>query len=464
MKKYKKIALFIVILFIIIVSTLIVIIQKKVKEQNVEVEKNLVYSNTVKNAFYPVDDFTEYFKVKSILDRVITNIKTINGDNYINEEFLRISKEEAIKQQKKETMNFFENVIDKEYKNQYSISEEKLVQQFNRFLKNGEYSKSDSVYITNIKGMYECQYTSNITLFLVYSIIDEEELDLLIKYDNYNKTYSLFLSDFIEDNHYNINMEYNNINIYKENIEENIYTKIIINKITDEEMSKEYFAIQKNNLLYNLKYEYSKLNDEYKNKKYNNYSNFENYYSGIKSEIYNSKLEKYNKECFNNKDIFTLIDNKGRYYIIEKKDGLFNYDVYLDNYTIDTEKFKDIYNKSNGQEKVILNIGKVISAINNDDFKYFYNKLADSFKNNYFENEDALKNYWLDNLYKKNKVEFMDFNREGNLYTYKLKITKQYEEGEESTFGKDAPSSFINIVMQLKEGTDFVMSFSVLEQ
>ena len=66
-------------------------------------------------------------------------------------------------------------------------------------------------------------------------------------------------------------------------------------------------------------------------------------------------------------------------------------------------------------------------------------------------------------MYKKFVVNYLDFAEEGNLYTYKIRITKEYEEGESLPEGKNSPSENLNIVMQIKEGTDFVMSFSVLD-
>lgn len=325
----------------------------------------------------------------------------------------------------------------------------------------GDYKKSNVVYNIKIKEMYEYKYNDRISLFLFLSTIKENQLNLLIKYDNVNNTFSLLIYDNIEKN--NQNLDVNSLDISYTNIEENMYNKIIIDEITDEEMSKEYFNIQKNNLINDMETEYEKLDSQYKENKYTDYNDFKNYYSNLKSQLINSKLDKYGIDDKNGKKIYTLIDNYGNYYIIEVGKSINDYTVKLDNYTVESESFKDTYNDASDQRKVALNITKINTALNNQDYKYVYSKLADSFKNNYFENEDKLREYIITNLYKKSTLEFEDFSREGNYFTYKIRVIKEYEDGEEIPFGKNEPSKNVNIVMQLKEGTDFVMSFSIDE-
>ena len=463
MKKNIKIIIGILLCLIILFFVIILLInngsndKKYINEENSSANKN---ENL--DTFKPINNINNYFIAKNILNRYIEKTKHLNGDSFINDKKIKISKEEYIDNEKKEAIKFFETVIDNEYKNYYNLSEEKIINEATKYVKNGDYSKSDIIYNIDISEIYEYKYTDNITLFLLYANVNDKDLNLLIKYDTQKNIYSLFLSNYIEDNNYDINMNTDRIKINCDDIIDNMYSKIKIGTITDEDMSKEYFNIQKNNLMYNLKLEYNKLNNEYKQKKYNDYQSFEEYYSSIKDEIKDSKLAKYSVEKIDDKKIYTLIDNYKNIYIIESVNSIANYSVILDNYTIDTAKFIKTYNDSSIQEKVILNIERVFTALNNKDYKYAYSKLADSFKNNYFKNEEEFKKFVEEYLYSKNKIEYEEFNREGTLNTYKIRVIKEFEEGEEIPEGKNAPSTYLNIVMQLNEGTDFEISFRIV--
>ena len=96
--------------------------------------------------------------------------------------------------------------------------------------------------------------------------------------------------------------------------------------------------------------------------------------------------------------------------------------------------------------------------------KYIYNKLADSIKDDYFNNEEELKEYLSNKLYDNNEINFGKFSDEGNgIYTYQIELSEISNENEAAQEGKGDNFARIkmNIVMQLKEGTDFVMSFSI---
>lgn len=464
MKKYIKVIICILVVLIILVSILLLTTNKLNEEKNNQMTINTsttAEENT--NAFQPVNNIENYFIVKNIVDRYIEKTKHLNGDSFINEKILRISKEETIEQEKQESIKYFENVLDKEYKNYYNLSQDNYNNEANKYVIQGDYTKSDIIYKVNINGMYECKYNENITLFLVYANVNEKSLNLLVKYNNQKNIYSLFLENYIKDNNYEVNMSFSNIKLSDDEINESMYNKSIIGTITEEDMAKEYFNIQKNNFLYDLKSEYEKLNSKYREQKFRNYNEFEEYYSNLKDEIKNSKLEKYGVEKNDNRKIYTLMDNNDKIYIIECADGLFNYNVVLDNYTVDTPQFLTKYNSASVQEKVVLNIEKVFTAINNKDYRYVYSKLADSFKNNYFKNEEELKKFIEDNFFSKNVVEYEDFNREGTVCTYKIRVIKEFEQGEQIPEGKNAPSAYLNIVMQLKEGTDFEFSFRFIK-
>ena len=100
-----------------------------------------------------------------------------------------------------------------------------------------------------------------------------------------------------------------------------------------------------------------------------------------------------------------------------------------------------------------MNIEKIISALNDKDYGYVYNKLDEKFKNNKFNNIDSFKEYMNNVVFDSNKAEYLNFSEEGNTYIYNIKIKSANEEVNES--------KSVTIIMKLLEGTDFVMSFNV---
>ena len=459
MKKKIKYLIYCLILLIIIVFITILLLKntEKITQTSTSDIKDEKF-------FYSINDNQDYFIVKNIVDRYLMYLRNLNGDSFINEKNLKISREDEKSFKINNGLSFFDKTIDLEQKNEIDLFDNYIIDNAEKYKKQGDYKNSNVVYNYIIEKMYKGVYTNIINLYLLEAKIDNNSLELLIKYDTQNNTFTLFLSEYIEKNNYNKNITRKKIGINTDRIEDNEYNKIIINNKNDEDMAREYYNIQRNNLIYNLKEEYNKLNKQYREKRFSDYYEYEKYFLNLRDNLEKSKLEEYSLKTIDNNDFYILIDNNGRYYIIQKKDGFENYEVFLDEYTIDTEYFTEKYNKETDNAKVVININKVMSAINNDDYNYFYNKLAESFRNKYFENSQKLQNFWENNLFKKFVVQYLDFEQEGNIFTYRIKITKELEQGEELPEGKNAPSKYLNIVMQLNEGTDFVMSFSIDKQ
>lgn len=282
---------------------------------------------------------------------------------------------------------------------------------------------------------------------------------------------------FISSNNKDSNIENNvtttdkryNVNMTKEIPDERYRTiknecnQLEIKATTQERIIKEYLEHYKNDALNFTDDAYESLDKEYREEKFGSIEEYKQYISGNKFELEDIELSKYQEKEYDNYTEYICIDQYDNYYIFHVTNPG-NYTLFLDTYTIDLPEFTEKYNKASKQEKVALNINKVITALNAKDYKYIYNKLADSFKNNYFENEEALKEYLVNNLFDKNIVEFEKFSKEGMLYTYKIKVTKIIsDEEKERYYGKNAPMAYMNIVMQLNEGTDFIMSFSMEE-
>ena len=162
------------------------------------------------------------------------------------------------------------------------------------------------------------------------------------------------------------------------------------------------------------------------------------------------KLKRYQKNENNDYTQYVGVDENGDY-IIFRLNSVINYNVILDTYTIDLPEFTEKYTKASDEEKVLLNIQKCFTAINDKDYRYVYNKLDNTFKANNFKTLADFEKYINANFFEKNKISAGNARKQSEVYLYDIKISNI-----------DGTSSITKtFVMQLKENTDFVMSFGV---
>ena len=275
----------------------------------------------------------------------------------------------------------------------------------------------------------------------------------ILNIDNSNSTYSI-------EPIFNVN-NVNDIELNTEEltIEKNRYNTYVQKEYTEEDICEQYMTMYKALMLSNTNEAYKYLDNEYRNLKYGSLQEYKDFIISNNDDINDFEMKAYSI----NGNRYVCKDGKDNFYIFNVNKVL-DYTVVLDTYTVDLPEFTEKYNKVNAQEKVALNINKVITALNNKDYKYIYNKLADSFKDNYFNNEDELKEYLSNKLYDNNEINFGKFSDEGNgIYTYEIELSEISNENEAAQEGKGDNFARIkmNVVMQLKEGTDFVMSFSI---
>lgn len=445
MKSIKKIIIFLVtIIFIIIVVLSIMLLRQKNDDNTSETISNIT-SDSGTNDIFLVKDESEYQDIKRIFNKYMTYINYLDYNQFqvkVDEDKQKQIKEEYLKKGKE----FLEKIIiedatkNKDWINKISELAGKKVDilEINKYVFN-----QINIYLLTIE--YDKEYTDNMIFF-----VDEKNESFSILP---NKIWKMISKE-------NLKTIVNELNIKL--IERNDYNEVKKIKLDEERICLQYYYDYMNMLRNDTDKLYETLNNEYREKRFENIENFKDYINENKQKLEKVVPSNYQVKSRNNYTEYRLVDEEGRNYIFCATAAM-KYTMYLDTYTVDLPEFTEQYSNASDQRKVALNITKINSAINNQDYKYVYSKLADSFKNNYFENEDKLREYIINNLYKKSTLQLLDFAREGNYYTYKIRVIKEYEEGEEIPFGKNEPSKNVNIVMQLKEGTDFVMSFSIDE-
>lgn len=445
MEKSKRI-LIVLIILLIVMSVMVALLINTNKKQEVS-RGNNTYTSIVSEqdeAFEKVNDYKTYFTVKEIVENYITYMKQINGDEYVDAASLQMTTTQIATVMQEDGIEALKGILDEGYLK--DETDNSLIKMQDDYKQDGTYTKQVN-YNLNIDNMYQCSLASNISIVLVEAKLNNVELNLLVKLDSTNNTYSLFLNDYITKNNYTKHMSIKSINISKNKIQKNNYNNDVKVEGTEKDVVIQYFSDYRMKMLNDTKIAYQKLNSEYAEKKFGQYSNFESYVNNNKNNIIIASIDKYQVVENKNGKEYVCVDENGKYYIfMEEEVG--KYSVVLDTYTIDLPEFIEKYNSANEKTKVGLNIQKVFDAINNEDYEYVYNKLDNTFKQTNFKTVQEFKNYVIQNFSGK-QLKYGECQQQGNLYIFDITIT----EGTKQTNKR--------VIMQLKDGTDFVMSFNV---
>ena len=204
-------------------------------------------------------------------------------------------------------------------------------------------------------------------------------------------------------------------------------------------------------MLYNTEIAYDNLDETYKNAKFSDYSEFLNYVEMNNKKYKSMSANKYSKNVYNDYNQYVCMDNNDNYYIFNQdKNDLTKFSVILDTYTVDIPQFIEKYEKASNNEKVALNINKFVSSINDKSYKYAYSLLADSFKQNNFNNQQQFERYIKQILYENNTIKDVSCEEQGKYYIATTKIANS--EGEEKE---------IKFIVKLEEERKFEMSFEI---
>ncbi len=443
MDKSKKVLIMLLILLIMIGIIVFALIQLEQANKS-KTENDISQVEDIQGkSFEEIKDYKTYFSVKEVINNYITYMKQINGDEYVDTSRLNMTKAEVAEAMQEDGLDAIKSILDDDYKK--NVSDNSIIQIQNQYKQNGTYDK-EVTYSLNIDNVYECQLTNNIIITLAEAKLNGKELNVLVKFDNKNNTYSMFLDDYVSKYNYNKNMDKKDFNISKNEIIKNSYNNNI--KVDDSEVYviTQYFSDFRMKMLNDTEVAYRELDSDYAQKKFGDYSNFQNYINENKESITYAGINKYQVvENSDNKE-YICIDENGKYYIFVES-GIGKYTVVLDTYTIDLPEFLTKYNSSNERIKVGMNIQKVFDAINDKDYEFVYNKLDSSFKQNNFKTLSEFKDYAEKNFVGK-QLKYDECQQQGSIYVFNITIT----DGTNQT-GK-------NVIMKLLDGTDFVMSFN----
>lgn len=390
MEKSKKliiIMMVVVILIIIIVTILLKISQKEIQDENDNPETSS-FSNIEK-----VNNKTLFHKIN------------YNINNYYN----------YIKQQNTEGIK--------------SISQ------------NGATIKDENSKFYS-QEMYVLDKISNITVY-VYGVTRQKEKEnsyyLIMNIDYLNNTFLIQAStkeEFDNAKNNKIDSKYReNININK-----NQYNAIQEKNITDFEILDYYFEDYKYKALYKQEEAFKLIENQYKQEKFKNDINkYKEYINNNISRFKDANIVRHGTTKNGEYLTFIAYDNYNNYYKITEN-GINEYTVILDNYTQQTDEILEQYNNLPQKQKVTSNVDKIIKWINEKNYEELYNHINDNFKNQHFKTQEEFEKYIKTKFFDNNIVGAVKIQTEGDIYIvtvpYKESLSTAAEEGEVTLYIK----------------------------
>ena len=334
-------------------------------------------------------------------------------------------------------------MLSMEYKNKNNINEENINQKI-KFL-------NEKLIIITLKNKEIVQ--ENTEKFCVNAIAVNEENKLksnfciFVNLDIKNKTFSIEPID--SNNETFDSIKINNNNAIIEPNDNNTYNDV---SMGNEQLINKYLNDFKKIAISVPTISYSYVEEEYKRLKFPNEEKYIEYIQNNKKRISQASVTKYRVRYSENYNEFICVDQNNFYYIFrQEKNKPLNYNVILDTYTIDAAESIEKYNNGSVQQKVGMNIEKIISAINCKDYDYIYNKLDEKYKENNFPTIDRLEEVLKNNAFDINIANYNSFKENGNdIYTYNITIKAMDSEETKP----------MTIVMKLLEDRNFVFSFS----
>ena len=276
---------------------------------------------------------------------------------------------------------------------------------------------------------------------------------LIIKLDFLNNTFSVYPYEFCVERGYNNTETGGNLNIQNvDSIAKNNSNVYEDQSNSVESIAFSYYDKLKADFLYDPEYLFSILDEEYRDKRFENYEDFISYINLAKTMISNGNIIKYSREYNDGYVQYLVIDSYDNRYIFNENSVL-NYTVLLDDYTIETEDFKTKYASASVETKAITNVDKVMKMINSKDYRAIYNLLDETYKANNFATLDSFIQYINTAFYNVNYYTISNISEQGSYYL----ITVTCKENASAS----AATKENRMIISIGEGTNFTMSFAL---
>lgn len=252
-------------------------------------------------------------EINSNINKETNDYKFFAVDDLINDFMIYINTENQ------EAVNA---LIDSSYSQEYNV--QNISGTIDRFYSQEIY-KQDSVtnsiyYVRGIVELVNSQNEINVgnNYFKVYV-------------DNNNLTASIV---FLTEQEYENAIEANSNEIEEKTIEQNEYNKFEEKMLTEWDLSERYIEDYELKLKYNIEEAYNLLDEDYRNKKFNNnIQEFENYIEQNKEILYNISIYNCTTQIEENYIQYNVEDANNNIFVIKRTNAL-EYKILLDNVTV----------------------------------------------------------------------------------------------------------------------------------
>ena len=317
------------------------------------------------------------------------------------------------------------------------------------------------VYVTTISEMLTTRIDNTTYIYIVKGKcrIEGKEnstfnIQAMFEVDVQNKIYYVYPEEYLKDNGISNLKVGDTLNYIKEEIIDNQKNKFeYASSKQDNDMAKEYFNDYKELINYYPEEAYNKLDKEYAQKRFSgSIEEFKKYLKENKAILNLMNIEQYKIVSNEENTYYVCADQYDKVYMFKLKDGLMNYTVFLDNYTVMTSSDIEKYNKYDKFDKAKYNLTKFINMVNTKDYSPLYSVLNETFRVNNFKGIDSLKKYIQTNMYELNSMEISDFDDETyEYYVFKCKLINLKNKNE---------SKNMTFIINQGENFDFSISFS----
>ena len=430
-------------IFIVIAIIIMVILNKFYKKDDVqeeieEFDSGLQYEKN-DNGFQILNDPNMFF---SVMDTLNTYFEILKFDTeniqYVNH--YEIEEEDDLKRL------MLEDILDQTYVMENNIN----VDNFDEYIQLMNYGYNVIPIELRVR------YDDNKTLYISSVYIENMETNQLdkryyiIRIDQNNFTFSIEPVENNVNSIDDIQVEGSN-----EGIENHIYNKFSIKTISTEELIREYMSNFMHILVNHPDIAYENyLDEEYKKERFGELDNLVDFVNKNREELNGVEPSQYLVEFEDNEKKYVILDQYQNTYEFYET-ATMSYKVRLDTYTIISDNFKETYDSSNEEYKVAMNIDKWVQMLNNRDYTHAYEVLDETFKSNNWGSVEAFEQYMRESFPLHYEVEYATYSSEGSIYVQQINLT--------DITGKTEGTISLNIIMQLKDNYEFVMSFSVQE-
>lgn len=446
MNKKQKLILAIMSLIVIFIIILLLMLNSKSKE-NMEVNSNADEINIFGEKDYNNTIYKDYNK--SEINKKLEALDIYSRYNLVDSISNKYIQNTGLQQ-----ADILLQMLATDYKEKYKINKENVL----KIKTDIPMLKGKEEYKTILTSAIGAEVEKNIYVYIVKGVgritgtEKRFEYNILIEIDEEEATYAIYPYQYIKDKEYDKLKIGSTINYDVNKIIRNDNNEFMYDTESDKKIANSYFSNYSELLEYYPEEAYNRLDSEYKSAKYKNLETFKEYVSKISYTIYTMSINKYKVYKTDNYTDYLCTDQYNNYYIFREKDGIMNYTVFLDSYTVDLDVFKENYEKASDEEKVSLNVGKFKQMLNTKDYNTIYNKLNETFRKNNFSTVSKLEEYLKKNTYEINSIKVENKTQQNDYYVCECTLVDQTNTEQ---------TKKMTIMIKLLDNNNFSMSFSI---